>query len=88
MSLVPEAEYMLIDQDRRKYALAKVQELKECVSFQNLVYQLTLPICNIKIGSGTLDLFLKESQQQNIPNSCEALIINIKRKTFINLKND
>ena len=37
MSIIPEAEYMLIDQDRRKYALANAQELKECVSFKNLV---------------------------------------------------
>ena len=35
-----------------------------------------------------LDLFLKESQQQNIPDSCEALIGNTKRETFINLRND
>ena len=35
-----------------------------------------------------LDLFLKESQQQNIPDSCEALIGSTKRETFINLRND
>ena len=35
-----------------------------------------------------LDLFLKESQQQNIPDSCEALIGSIKREPFINLRND
>ena len=40
MSIVPEAEYMLIDQDRRKYALANAEELKECVLFKNLVCQL------------------------------------------------
>ena len=35
-----------------------------------------------------LDLFLKESLQQNIPDSCEALIGNTQRETFINLRND
>jgi len=35
-----------------------------------------------------LDLFLKESQQQDVPNSCEALIGSTKRETFINLWND
>ena len=35
-----------------------------------------------------LDLFLKESQQQNIPDSCEAIIGSTKRETFINLRND
>ena len=49
MSIMPEAEYMLIDQDRRKYVLANAQDLKECVSFKNLVCQLTLPIYNVKI---------------------------------------
>ena len=88
MSIIPKAEYMLIDQDRRKYALANAQELKECVSFKNLVCQLTLPIYNVKIGLCMLDLFLKESQQQNIPDSCEALIGSTKRETFINLRND
>ena len=79
---------MLIDQDRRKHVLANAQELKEFVSFKNLVCQLTLPIYNVKIGSCMLDLFLKESQQQNIPNSCETLIGSAKRETFINLRND
>ena len=88
MSIIPEVEYMLIDQDRRKYALANAEELKKCTSFKNLVCQLTLPIYNVKIGSCMLDLFLKESQQQNIPDSCEALIGNTKRETFINLRND
>ena len=35
MSIMPEAEYMLIGQDRRKYALANTQDLKECVSFKS-----------------------------------------------------
>ena len=35
-----------------------------------------------------LDLFLKESQQQDIPDSCEALIGRTKRETFIDLRND
>ena len=88
MSIMPEAEYMLIDQDRRKYALANSQGFKECVSFKNLVCQLTLPIYNVKIGSCMLDLFLKESQQQDIPNSCDALVGSTKREIFINLRND
>ena len=88
MSIKPEAEYMLIDQDRRKYGLANAQDLKECVSFKNLVCQLTLPIYNVKIGSCMLDLFLKESQQQDIPNSWVALVGSTKREIFINLRND
>ena len=79
---------MLIDQDRRKYTLANSQDLKECVSFKNLVCQLTLPIYNVKIGSCILDLFLKESQQHDIPNSCDALVGSTKREIFINLRND
>jgi hypothetical protein len=51
MIMTPEAEYLLVDQDRRKYALANPQDLKECVSFKNLVCQLTLPIYNVKSGS-------------------------------------
>jgi len=35
-----------------------------------------------------LDLFLKESQQKDIPDSCEALIGRTKRETFIDLQND
>jgi hypothetical protein len=35
-----------------------------------------------------LDIFLKESQQEDIPSSCEALIGNTKREIFINLRND
>jgi hypothetical protein len=50
VSIVPEAEYLLIDQDRRKYALANAQQLKECAPFNNLVCQLTLPIYNVKIA--------------------------------------
>jgi len=88
VNIIPEEEYMLIDQDRRKYALANAQELKECVSFKNLVCQLALPIYNVKIGSCKLDLFLRESQQQDIPNSYEALIGSTKREIFINLRND
>ena len=88
MSITPEAEYMLIDQDRRKYTLANSEDLKECVSFKNLVCQLTLPIYNVKIGSCILDLFLKESQQQDIPNSCDALVGSTKREIFINLRDD
>jgi hypothetical protein len=43
---------------------------------------------NVKIGSCILDIFLKESQKEDIPNSCEALIGNTKREIFINLRND
>ena len=43
---------------------------------------------NVKIGSCILDIFLKESQQEDIPSSCEALIGNTKREIFINLRND
>ena len=39
------------------------------------------------MGSCVLDLFLKESQQQDIPHSCETLIGSTKRETFINLRN-
>ena len=88
VSIIPEAEYLLIDQDRRKYALANAQDLKDCVTFKNLVCQLTLPIYNVKIGSCMLDIFLKESQQEDVPSSCEALIGNAKREIFINLRND
>ncbi|XP_065584744.1 uncharacterized protein LOC136043751 [Artemia franciscana] len=88
MSIMPEAEYILIDQDRRKYALANTQDLKQCVSFKNLVCRITLPIYNVKIGSCMLDLFLKESQQQDNPNSCDALVGSTKREIFINLRND
>ena len=35
-----------------------------------------------------LDLFLKESQQQDITNSCDALVGSTKRDIFINLRND
>ena len=34
------------------------------------------------------NLFLKESQQQDIPNSCDALVGRTKRDIFINLRND
>ena len=83
MSIMPEAEYMLIGQDRRKYALANTQDLKECVSVKSLVCQLTLPIYNVKIGSCILDLFLRESQQQDIPNSCDALVGSTKEKSSL-----
>jgi hypothetical protein len=72
MTITPEAEYLLIDQGRRKYALADPQDLKECVSFKNLVCQLTLPIYNVKSGSCMLDIFLNDTQQEEIPDSCEA----------------
>ena len=85
---MPEEECMLIDQDRRKYALANAQDLKECVSFKNLVCQLTLPTYNVKIGSCMLNLFLKASQRQDIPNSCDALVGSTKREIFINLRKD
>ena len=74
MTITPKAEYLLVDQDRRKYALANPQDLKECVALKNLVCQLTLPIYNVKPGSCMLDIFLKETQQEEIPNSCEALV--------------
>jgi len=64
MNIVQEAEYMSIDQNSRKYALANAQEIKEGVSFKNLVYQLTLPIYNVKIGSCMLDLFYKNHRNK------------------------
>jgi hypothetical protein len=88
MTITPEAEYLLVDQDRRKYALANPQDLKECVAFKNLICQLTLPIYNVKPGSCMLDIFLKETQQEEIPSSCEALIGSTKREIFIHLRND
>ena len=58
------------------------------MSFKNLVCQLKLPIYDAKIVSCMLDLLIKESQQQDIPNSCEALIGSTKRETFTNLRNN
>jgi hypothetical protein len=82
MTITPEAEYLLVDQDRRKYALANPQNLKECVAFKNLVCQLTLPIYNMKSGSCMLNIFLKETQQKEIADSCEALVGSTKRDIY------
>jgi hypothetical protein len=68
--------------------LANPQDLKECVSFKNLVCQTTLTIYNVKSGSCILDIFLKDNQEEKIPSSCEALIGSTKREIFIHLRND
>jgi hypothetical protein len=64
MTITPEAEYLLVDQYRRKYALANPQDLKECMSFKNLLCQLTLTIYNVKSGSCMLYIFLKDTKQE------------------------
>jgi len=92
MSILSEAEYILTDQDKRKYTLSNVHELLNASAFKNLVCQLTLPIYKITIGLLIpYNMYVGSffvSQKQNLHNSCEALIGSMKRGTIIILQND